>query len=183
MTAAGVERLAGLLNQLAEEYPTDPDGTSPVTVALQPPHDPAAGAQLTPGHLDWLADMVERELASSRAAHIDGTGRCGHCRGTGRVGSPRCPSCRASTERIEVEGEEVWRCPACGRRTYGTTDPDADDDLPAFEEDGIVYHGTGEADEEATAELASQQSALDDWDEDDDGDGEPGGDVPAVGSR
>lgn len=181
MTAAGVERLAGLLNQLAEEYPTDPDGTAPVTVALQPPHGPAATARLTPGHLDWLADMVERELASSRAAHIDGTGQCGHCRGTGRVGAPRCPSCRAATEVIEVEGEEVWRCPACGRRTYGV-DPDADDDLPSFEADGIVYHGTGEPDEEATAELASQQYPFDE-DEGDDEDGEPGGDVPAVGSR
>ncbi|MCZ0984049.1 hypothetical protein O1L60_45625 [Streptomyces diastatochromogenes] len=73
------------------------------------------------------------------------------------------------TERIEVEGEEVWRCtaPDCTRRTYGTGDPDDDVDLPSYSETDehgavIIYHGTGEADVEATAELAAQDGPDED---------------------
>ncbi|MFC8223590.1 hypothetical protein ACFUTY_36165 [Streptomyces sp. NPDC057362] len=85
--------------------------------------------------------------------------------------TPRCPDCSAATERIEVEGEEVWRCtaPDCTRRTYGTGDPDDDDALPPYTETDetgavLIHHGTGEVDIEATAELAAQDGP----DEDDD---------------
>ncbi|MEV8590897.1 hypothetical protein AB0424_28555 [Streptomyces sp. NPDC051180] len=39
------------------------------------------------------------------------------------------------TERIEAEGEKVWRCtaPDCTRRTYGTGHRD-DEDLPGYTE-------------------------------------------------
>ncbi|MFD8900545.1 hypothetical protein [Streptomyces ardesiacus] len=77
--------------------------------------------------------------------------------------TPPCPDCSTATEPVDVEGERVWRCTAadCTRRTCGTGDPDDDDDLPPYTEtdpDGatIVYHGTGEIDVEATAELAAQ---------------------------
>ncbi|WP_327299945.1 hypothetical protein [Streptomyces sp. NBC_01197] len=85
--------------------------------------------------------------------------------------TPRCPDCSTATERIEVEGEEVWRCtaPDCTRRTYGTGDPDDDDALPPYTETDetgavLIHHGTGEVDVEATVELAAQ----DGHDEDDD---------------
>lgn len=91
--------------------------------------------------------------------------------------TPPCPDCSTATERIEVEGEEVWRCtaPDCNRRTYGTGDPDDDDALPPYTEtdkDGtvFVYHGTGEVDVEATAEWASQEA-----DDEEDGDDDAGG--------
>lgn len=81
---------------------------------------------------------------------------------------PPCPDCSTATERIEVEGEEVWRrmSPYCTRRTYGTGDPDTDDALPPCTEtdaDGAVFvhHGTGEVDIEATAELAAQDGPAD----------------------
>ncbi|MFJ2922882.1 hypothetical protein [Streptomyces sp. NPDC087307] len=90
--------------------------------------------------------------------------------------TPLCPDCSTATERIEVAGEEVWRCtaPGCGRRTYGTGDENDDVDLPSYseiDENGavIIYHGTGEFDVEATAELAAQDGPdEDDPDEDDD---------------
>ncbi|MDH6129407.1 zf-TFIIB domain-containing protein [Kitasatospora sp. GP82] len=76
------------------------------------------------------------------------------------VSSPACPECSGPTLPLTVQGEDIWRCPACGRRTYGTGDED-DVDLPSYTEtepDGTVfiYHGNGEVDLEATAELASQ---------------------------
>ncbi|MFB7836178.1 hypothetical protein [Streptomyces sp. NPDC056056] len=90
---------------------------------------------------------------------------------------PTCPDCSTDTEQIDVEGEKAWRCtaPDCTRRTYGTGEPDDDQDLPPYTEtdaDGttIVYHGTGEIDIETTAELASQEAAHEndqDADEDD----------------
>ncbi|WP_247721210.1 hypothetical protein [Streptomyces sennicomposti] len=99
-----------------------------------------------------------------------------------RLTAPPCPDCATATERIEVEGEEVWRCtaPDCTRRTYGTGDPDDDDALPPYTEtdtDGAVtvYHGTGEIDLEATAELAAQ----DDPDDDPDDEEQP---LPAAGA-
>ncbi|MFJ2406668.1 hypothetical protein ACIOUE_35815 [Streptomyces xanthochromogenes] len=85
---------------------------------------------------------------------------------------PPCPDCSTVTERIGVEGEEVWRCtaPGCGGRTYGTGDQEDDQDLPPYTETDktgavICYHGDGEVDVEATAELAAQ---------DEPGDPEPG---------
>ncbi|MFY0516019.1 AAA family ATPase [Streptomyces anulatus] len=77
--------------------------------------------------------------------------------------TPLCPECLAPTVPLPVDGENIWRCsaPECGRRTYGTCDPDDDQDLPSYTEtdaDGtvLIYHGTGHLDLEATAELASQ---------------------------
>ena len=88
---------------------------------------------------------------------------------------PSCPDCVTDTEQIDVEGETVWRCtaPDCNRRTYGTGNPDDDEDLPSYTQsdaDGatIVYHGTGEIDIETTAELAAGEAEEDG--EDDDGD-------------
>lgn len=86
---------------------------------------------------------------------------------------PPCPDCSTVTERIEVEGEEVWRCtaPDCTRRTYGTGDENDDQDLPPYSETDaggavVCFHGTGEVDLEATAELAAQDGP-DDEDQDD----------------
>ncbi|MFH8257894.1 hypothetical protein [Streptomyces roseolus] len=91
---------------------------------------------------------------------------------------PTCPDCSTDTEQIDVEGEKVWRCtaPDCDRRTYGTGDPDDDEDLPPYTEtdaDGttIVYHGTGEIDVETTAELASQEGTYEDGQDADGDDG------------
>lgn len=79
------------------------------------------------------------------------------------LSAPLCPECAAATQPFEAEGEALWRCPACCRRTYGTDDPDHDADLPSYTEadaDGsvTVYRGSGEVDIEATAEWASQTS-------------------------
>ncbi|MFD5079674.1 hypothetical protein [Streptomyces sp. NPDC058371] len=78
---------------------------------------------------------------------------------------PFCPNCGAETEPLDVEGERVWRCtaPDCTRRTYGTGNPDDDDELPSYtEDDGLrmdalfdVRQERGEIDIEATAELAA----------------------------
>ncbi|MFD9453466.1 AAA family ATPase [Streptomyces sp. NPDC059985] len=79
---------------------------------------------------------------------------------------PGCPACSGPTEPFQVEGEAVWRCPSCRRRTYGTADSDRDFELPTYTEtdaDGgvTVYHGTGEVDIEATAEWAAQDDPED----------------------
>ncbi|MFJ2833563.1 hypothetical protein ACIPC1_39500 [Streptomyces sp. NPDC087263] len=97
--------------------------------------------------------------------------------------TPLCPGCAATTEPIQVEGEDVFRCPACGRRTYGTVDEDDDQTLPQYtetDEDGsvVIYHGNGEPDFEATAELASQDGPDD---EDDLNDAEPDDGTPGAG--
>ncbi|MEU9420995.1 hypothetical protein [Streptomyces sp. NPDC048272] len=83
--------------------------------------------------------------------------------------APSCPACSSDTEEIDIEDDTVWRCtgPDCTRRTYGTGDLDDDQDLPPYteiDEDGatIIYHGTGEVDIEATAELAAQNTPEDD---------------------
>ncbi|MFD5906533.1 hypothetical protein ACFWHG_34240 [Streptomyces microflavus] len=85
------------------------------------------------------------------------------------------------TERIEVEGEEVWRCtaPDCTRRTYGTGNPDDDEALPPYTETDetgatLLYRGDGELDIEATAEHASQDGP-DDENQDDEQPAGPGG--------
>ncbi|MFI5702645.1 hypothetical protein ACIA78_21685 [Streptomyces xanthochromogenes] len=79
------------------------------------------------------------------------------------VTPPPCAACPAVMERITVEGEDHFRCPACEGRTYGTGDEDDDLDLPSYsdvDEDGavIIYHGNGEIDFETTAELAAQDA-------------------------
>ncbi|MFB7375790.1 hypothetical protein ACFC6U_11850 [Kitasatospora purpeofusca] len=86
---------------------------------------------------------------------------------------PACPDCSAPTSPLSVEGEQLWVCPSCGRRTYGTGDEDDDADLPPYTETGpdgavFVYHGTGEVDIEATAEWAAQDHADEDGDEEED---------------
>lgn len=82
---------------------------------------------------------------------------------------PPCPECAHPTEPFTVGGENIWRCPdpECGRRTYGTGSRDDDDCLPPYTETGadgavFVYHGTGDLDLEATAELASQDGPDED---------------------
>ncbi|MFJ8351269.1 hypothetical protein ACIQ9J_33885 [Streptomyces sp. NPDC094153] len=96
------------------------------------------------------------------------------------VTPPPCPDCSTVTERIEVEGEgeEVWRCtaPDCTRRTYGTGDENDDFDLPSYSETDehgavVIYHGTGEVDFEATAELAAQDGPDDEDDDQEPDDG------------
>lgn len=100
------------------------------------------------------------------------------------VTSPPCPECQTVTEPIKAEDEDVFRCPApgCGRRTYGTGDPDADDALPPYTEtdaDGAVFvhHGTGEVDIEATAELTAQDGPAED-DQADEEQAAPAADTP-----
>ncbi|MFJ3365834.1 hypothetical protein [Streptomyces anthocyanicus] len=87
------------------------------------------------------------------------------------LSSPACPECSTATGPLTVDGENIWRCldPGCGRRTYGSDDL-YDEDLPPYTEtdaDGavFVYHGTGDLDLEATAELASQDGPDDEDDE------------------
>ncbi|MET9396011.1 hypothetical protein [Kitasatospora sp. NPDC002965] len=97
----------------------------------------------------------------------------------GDLPPPACPDCSATTLPLSVEGEQLWVCPSCGRRTYGTGDEDDDADLPSYTETGpdgavFVHHGTGEVDIEATAEWATQDRADEDGDEDEDMDGEGG---------
>ena len=100
--------------------------------------------------------------------------------------TPACPECGNATERFEAEGETIWRCPRCGRRTYGTGDADDDDQLPSYSEvdedgDTVIYHGTGEVDIEATAELASQDGPADEDDWDGDAPDEPAPPEPGAG--
>ncbi|MFJ2778224.1 hypothetical protein [Kitasatospora sp. NPDC087315] len=80
--------------------------------------------------------------------------------------APDCPECSGSTLPFSVDGEDIWRCPACGRRTYGTGNEDDDGALPTYTETCsddtmIIYHGRGEVDLEASAELASQDGPDD----------------------
>lgn len=75
---------AQALAELADGYPTDPEGTVPVIVTVIAP---TVGEQhqvpIEPGQVDWLTALVRGELDTCRAAHSDGTG---HCRGTGFAG-------------------------------------------------------------------------------------------------
>ncbi|MEU7156038.1 hypothetical protein AB0A98_06275 [Streptomyces chrestomyceticus] len=86
-TAAADFALA--LGEMADGYPTGPEGTAPVIVTVT---GPATGEQhqvsIEPGQLDWVAALVRDELDTVRAAHSDGNGYCGHCRGTGLAGGP-----------------------------------------------------------------------------------------------
>ncbi|MEV8590900.1 hypothetical protein AB0424_28570 [Streptomyces sp. NPDC051180] len=79
-TAQAPVLLAAALQELAREYPTDPDDTATVTLTVT---DPATGEQhqahLQPGHLRWLTTLVMDEMTTCRNAHSDGTGQCGHC--------------------------------------------------------------------------------------------------------
>ncbi|MFC4506675.1 MULTISPECIES: hypothetical protein [Streptomyces] len=86
-TTAAAADFAQALAELADGYPTDPEGTVPVIVTVA---DPTTGEQhpvpIEPGQLDWVTALVRGELDTFRAAHSDGTGYCGHCRGTGLAG-------------------------------------------------------------------------------------------------
>ncbi|MEU9796909.1 hypothetical protein AB0E27_41300 [Streptomyces sparsogenes] len=88
-TTPAADAFAQALAELADGYPTDPEGTAPVTVTVT---DPATGEQhqvpIEPGQLDWVTALVRGELDTFRAAHSDGTGYCGHCSGTGLAGGP-----------------------------------------------------------------------------------------------
>ncbi|MFI5987092.1 hypothetical protein ACIBEA_40285 [Streptomyces sp. NPDC051555] len=90
------EQLAKALAQLADEYPTDSESAEPVTLSLDTDHALPArqqtgrphwleqlAVQLQPGQVQWLAQLVERELATVRNAHSDGSGKCAHCESTG----------------------------------------------------------------------------------------------------
>ncbi|MFJ2419265.1 hypothetical protein [Streptomyces brevispora] len=78
---------AQALTELADGYPTDPEGTAPVIVTVIVS---ATGEQhrvpIEPGQLDWVTALVRGELDTFRNAHSDGTGHCGHCQGTGLAG-------------------------------------------------------------------------------------------------
>ena len=90
-----LEKLGKALADLAGAYPTDPDNAETATLALTADdEDQAPGRlqrlfmsaiRLQPGQLQWLAQVVERELATARNSHVDGNGRCGHCEGTGQA--------------------------------------------------------------------------------------------------
>ncbi|WP_093802210.1 hypothetical protein [Streptomyces sp. Wb2n-11] len=86
-TTTAAADFAQALAELADGYPTDPEGTAPVTVTVT---DPGTGEQhqvpIEPGQLDWVTALVRGELETFRNAHCDGTGYCGHCRGTGLAG-------------------------------------------------------------------------------------------------
>ncbi|NEA15422.1 hypothetical protein [Streptomyces halstedii] len=85
MTAVG--DFAQALAELADGYPTDPEGAVPVIVTVTAPATGKPHQVLVePGQLDWLTALVRGELDTCRAAHSDGTGVCGHCRGTGLAG-------------------------------------------------------------------------------------------------
>ena len=171
MPNTAASALVEALLHLVTEYPTDTDDAPAAVVTLT---DPITGQHhevgLLPGHVTWLTTLLQAEEATCQQAHSDQPGACGHCRGTGSAHSrPECPECN---ERMnwQADGPDLldglWACPACGRRSapYGGWD----EDLPSYMEDGIIYFGTGIPDEEATAEMESQ-------DQGDDEDGEENG--------
>ncbi|WP_332010545.1 hypothetical protein [Streptomyces anulatus] len=90
-----IQKLGKALAELAGTYPTDADDAETATLSLTADdEDQAPGhlqwlqtsaIRLQPGQLQWLTQLVERELATARNAHADGNGRCGHCEGTGRA--------------------------------------------------------------------------------------------------
>ncbi|ATL88771.1 hypothetical protein [Streptomyces malaysiensis] len=77
---------AAALQELAQEYPTDPDGTATVPITVT---DPQTGEQhqahVEPGQLDWITSAVMDLMATFRNAHADGSGQCGHCAGSGKA--------------------------------------------------------------------------------------------------
>lgn len=90
-----LEKLGKALAELAGAYPTEPDDAETATLSLAADdEDQAPGhlqrlitsaIRLQPGQLQWLTQVVERELATARNSHSDGNGRCGHCEGTGQA--------------------------------------------------------------------------------------------------
>ncbi|MGW6606064.1 hypothetical protein [Streptomyces sp. NPDC055036] len=80
---------AQALAELADGYPTDPEGTVPVIVTVIAP---AAGKQhqipIEPGQPDWVTSLVCGELDTMRNSHPDESRYCGHCRGIGSAGGP-----------------------------------------------------------------------------------------------
>ncbi|MGO4749590.1 hypothetical protein AB4212_13370, partial [Streptomyces sp. 2MCAF27] len=67
--AQAAQELAEVLARLAEEYPTDPEDAETVDLQLA---DAAPPVGLQAGQLTWLTRLVERELATARAAHSGG---------------------------------------------------------------------------------------------------------------
>ncbi|AEY94355.1 hypothetical protein SHJG_p240 (plasmid) [Streptomyces hygroscopicus subsp. jinggangensis 5008] len=88
------EQLARSLARLAAEYPTDPASAESLPLHFGAEEDPDAPAPvpLQAGQLAWLAELVERELATTRNAHSDGDGTCAHCEGTGAARPGAHPS-------------------------------------------------------------------------------------------
>ncbi|MFD3907829.1 hypothetical protein ACFXOL_11030 [Streptomyces californicus] len=86
-TVPAAAAFAQALAELADGYPTDPEGTARLTLTVT---DPVTGEQhpvlVEPGQLDWVTALVRGELETCRNAHSDGNGHCGHCRGTGLAG-------------------------------------------------------------------------------------------------
>ncbi|WP_327359867.1 hypothetical protein [Streptomyces sp. NBC_01304] len=81
-----LQTFTAALRQLAEDYPTDPEGTATVTITVT---DPATGEthqlDIQPGQLDAVTDAVRGQLDTFRNAHPDQSGQCGHCGGTGHA--------------------------------------------------------------------------------------------------
>ncbi|WP_371793016.1 hypothetical protein OG285_32310 [Streptomyces sp. NBC_01471] len=80
---------AQALAELADGFPTDPEGTALVTVTIT---NPMTGEQypvpIEPGQLDWVTTLVRGELDTMRNSHPDESGYCGHCQGSGSAGGP-----------------------------------------------------------------------------------------------
>jgi hypothetical protein len=77
--------LAVALQELAEAYPTDDDGTAAVLTVTDPATGEAHTVNLQAGHVAWLTGLVMDETATARNTHPDGNGQCAHCTGTGRA--------------------------------------------------------------------------------------------------
>ncbi|MFF4607770.1 hypothetical protein ACFY12_34155 [Streptomyces sp. NPDC001339] len=86
-TTTAAAEFAQALAELADGYPTDPEGTPLLTVTVI---NATTGEQhqvpIEPGQLDWVTSLVRGELDTFRNAHPDEDGTCGHCRGTGLAG-------------------------------------------------------------------------------------------------
>ncbi|NUW47018.1 hypothetical protein HT134_43995 [Nonomuraea rhodomycinica] len=86
--AQHAERLAGLLAELCASYPTD-DGGAVASVEIQHQTGARHRVEVQAGQLEWLASLINNELATCENAHADGNQMCAHCAGTGEVGQGR----------------------------------------------------------------------------------------------
>ncbi|NUQ96114.1 MAG: hypothetical protein HOY79_05965 [Streptomyces sp.] len=97
-TTPAVGTFAESLAEMADGYPTDPEGTALVPVTVT---DPSTGEQhqvpIEPVQLAWVTALVRGELDTFRAAHSGSTGYCGHSRGTGLAGGTGTPHCPPTT--------------------------------------------------------------------------------------